>query len=889
MGASSDSAVEAYLTGGVIRSPRFGDLTYDGGRVWDDVGDRTRDRFTHGFLFLADWASVLEAPEQRVRAAVLELIGRWVESAGLQPESARHPMAYHDETTAQRLMHWLLVEWNLRRGGVSDLAPLREAIDATAAILRREDFHAGWNNHGMFQDLALRHYSEMATWNDAGVLEATRQVALRRLHDYFSTCFTADGVHVENSPTYHQMVCQYLGEHSVYLHQRGDTDSELDAILAKAARYAAHVVTPTGRYPLLSDSVARDLRGLAGRIFDDAGFDFSVSGGRRGREPAERTLLLPASGYAIHRSAWADPQATWVMTTAAYNSDYHKHSDDLSVVVHSLGQPLLTEAGPYGYNYADPLTVYAFSQYAHNNIVLDGRSVRRVDTRAETVRMSAAETTDAGFEVTSETGRLPDGHHQRQVSVATGDDADVVRIVDTVESTADRTRTWEQFWNLAANLEVVPHGQGFEAFRDGVKVLDALFTADVPTRVTVHRGESGERPLGWSFPEFGKVEPANVVRVEFAAARARVETRFAVRGDFNYADLALVDGKNQWQRSSTVPPLNYRLEAVEQPADAPLVVVFSAISPKGHFTYNYKNSLQDLHVNVLYILDDFGDQGSYYLQDHGRTQIADAVQRVIAETADRLGVSRRSVYCIGSSKGGTAAIYHGIEFGAGGIVVGAPQTRIGSFLEKPHPNVLEFMTGGTGPGDVEQLDSVLFDQLPRHRDIPAVDLIVGDADHHYRNHVLPWVDQAREAGHEVRLEVVPGTPHAEVGPVFKDFLRSRIGAVSEVRRPDSARPRPDEPAPPEAKTPSGDESPVGLRLDVEPDGPGLRLRVDGAAGRQIAVKLYRDADVVEETGYGNGTEFVWDGLPAGKYRARVYSRTRGGPATGQTTPWCRIP
>ncbi|RZU61593.1 heparinase II/III domain-containing protein [Zhihengliuella halotolerans] len=892
-GTDSIEAVEAFLTGGSIRAPRFGDIDYDDGAVWQAVGDRTHDRFLHGFLFLADWTEALEEGDERAGVAVLDLIDRWVGQNGFDPAASPHPLAYHDETTAQRLMHWLLVERNLSRSDNGlDLSVLRAAIDNTASVLLRDDFHAGWNNHGMFQDLALRHYSEMARWNEESHLVEFRSTALERLHGYFSTCFTVDGVHVENSPTYHQMICRFLTEHVAYLHLRGITDSQLDDILEKASVYATHVVTPAGTHPLLSDSVSRSLLATAGKLFDSSNYDFAVTQGRKGTVPKDVTLLLPESGYAIHRSRWADREATWVMLTAAYNSNYHKHSDDLSLVVHGAGQPLVSEAGPYGYNYSDPMTVYGFSQFAHNNIVLDRKSVRRVDDYADTVRFIHAEKTAHGFDVTAETGRLTGGTHRREVSVATGEQADVIRVVDTVEGERD-DHTWEMFWNLAPNLLVVPHGQGFEAFRDGVKVLDAFFEADVPTQVSVHRGETKPRVLGWAFPEFGEAEPASVVRVSFKARCARVASRFAVRGDFNYADLALVEGKNQWRRAGGEPQLNYLLDLQEGPSPAPLVVVFSAISPLGRFTYNYRSSLQDLPVNVLYILDDFGDQGCYYLSDHGSRAIAHSVQALIGKVVDDLQIGREHVYFAGSSKGGAAALYHGIEFAGGGIVVGAPQTRIGSFLEKPHPNVLKFMTGGTGQVAVAELDAILFEQVQRQSTIPRVDLLVGDADHHYRNHVLPWVRHAEEAGHTIGLEVVPGTPHSDVGPVFKNFLRSKITALAaRVGAPHGSTASAAASGLSSGTSSLPQAQPSGaapwINLSVAAGSSTLRLSVSGAEELQVSLKLYRANEVVDTIEYGDRRDFSWDSLEAGRYRARVYYRERGGEAQAVTSSWCEV-
>ncbi|WP_309081936.1 heparinase II/III family protein [Zhihengliuella sp.] len=884
-GAASEAAVELFLEAEMIRAPRFGDLPYSDGDLWTSVGDRTRDRYLHGFLFLADWVTGLETQPEQTVPVVFRLVDDWVREMGWDTSSPHHPMAYHDETTAQRLKNWLLVE-----PFVSDyLAPeqgvrFRQAIDATAGILLQEDFHAGNNNHGMFQDLALRHYSSLASWTARQFRDTCREVALDRLQRYFTTCFTSEGVHVENSPSYHQMICYHLTEHVEYLERLGDPRSiPLAKLLHRAAEYATHAVTPAGNYPLLSDSVNKPLRSHAGRVFGSPQYDFAVTQGKKGEEPEGTTLLLPASGYAIHRSGWGNPRATWVMFTAAYNADYHKHSDDLSVVIHSLGRPLLSEAGPYGYNYKDPMTQFGFSQFAHNNVVVDGRSISRTDGKAETVRMTEAIQTAAGFMATAETGRLPNAVHRRSVTVATESDHDEVVVEDELMSSTAESRSWEMFWNIAPDLQVVPHGQGFEVYRGNDKLLDALIQADVPTQVSVHRGETGPRHLGWSFPEFGSAEPSDVVRVAFEGAAARLSTRFAVRGSYNYAELAVVDGRNLWKRSETEPQLNYLLDRVEAPG-APLVVVLSAIGTPGFFTYNYRHSLSGIPVNALYILDDFGDQGCYYLLDHGNPAVSSAVQELVDEIASECGTDREDVVFAGSSKGGAAALYHGITYGSGAVVVGAPQTRIGSFVSKPHPNILEFMTGGTSPEDVQTLDRMLFDVLTDQTRLPRIKFLVGEGDHHYKSHALPWVDHVRSFGHSVDLTVLPGTPHSAIGPVYRDYLRDFVDAfaIERSRRTDdaggsgarrAATPRPR----------AGDIHPF-----IWAEGSTLRLRVSGAAEHQISVKLFRGSEAVDGSSYSATSEFSWKEQPPGRYRARVYYRRAGAEAQAVTTPWCDI-
>lgn len=82
-----------------------------------------------------------------------------------------------------------------------------------------------------------------------------------------------------------------------------------------------------------------------------------------------------------------------------------------------------------------------------------------------------------------------------------------------------------------------------------------------------------------------------------------------------------------------------------------LIIGFSAFSLKEP-TYNYVNTLKDIPVNRLYILDDYGEKGSYYLGNINSTFVQDAVVNLIEHVMTENNIKRQDVTCIGSSKGG---------------------------------------------------------------------------------------------------------------------------------------------------------------------------------------------------------------------------------------------
>lgn len=871
---SSDEAArsraEKFLREGKIVTARFGVLEYNKGRIWADSTKRSQARFVHGFLFFADWhRTILQDPEVAQRAAdfALSIVRTW---AGEYADGTRSQgISHHDETTAQRL-----IQLTALIGGLNNLLDAEECVwlielaVSTADLLASDGFHSTGNNHGMFQDLALLYFSVMCT--EVPYVDRLRyfDVGTRRLHDYFSAAFTPDGVHRENTPTYHLMVSKHVhGVLEILSTINHEHVSFYRHLLSAAAAYATHALMPNGVYPPISDTTQQsEVRAARQNIFDSDEFVYAASAGKIGAKPRQKTLVLPDSGYAIYRSAWGNPKSTFAFFSAAYNANYHKHSDDLSLFLHSDGVDLLSEAGAYGYDYMDPLTKFGYSSYAHNCVVVDGVSLPRTDGSSHLTTLKAHEIRDDGYRVTGRTERLRDTTHSRTVDIREESGVPQIDVFDDIQSHGEHS--FELLWNLGLEVEPVVHGNGFELFHNGRKVMDLQFDADLPTKVSLHKGETRPRHLGWRFPRFGEALPSNVVKISFTGSAAKLHSRIRFAG-FNYLDRGLNAKDSNWKRSGGGTGLNYlAVPATSEAGATKLAVVFTAIHQPGDFTFNYKNSVDQTGVNALYILDDFGDQGAYYLADHGDRSIFESVQTLISRELNRLGLTAADLITAGSSKGGSAAILHGIEAGAGRIIVGAPQVRIGSFLQTPHTNILRYMMGDTDDEAVRTLDQVMFDAIDRLPEATRLSIVVGEADHHYRNHVLPLRDYAQSHGRNIDVTVLPGLPHAEIGRVYRTFLTTNVGQSIE--------------GPPGSAV-------SHLFRRSEDDSRSLQLDVHAPAGWEIACRLFQGPEAVTKTPYTEERSIRWTALSPGRYRARIFLRhPESGEVTPATTRWVTV-
>lgn len=567
------------LQRGIARLGSEGTSPIDPEQLWARSDDRARERHAHGFTFFADWVGGApeSAPDEQraLTELVLSTVKAWDERFGRNRGTAPE-MAYHDETTAQRLLA-ITAALDMLALEDDERAALRDVAGRTALILMEPEFYSGQNNHGMFQDLALLAWSILAANQDEPARSEAWGLAEQRLKAYFTSCFTPEGVHVENTPTYHVMVSRNLPILAGIFRHAGAASAELyESLLAGAEHYAVHCVAPDGQFPPVSDTQRRRIdTALNLRTFTGGEFEFASTRGASGRKPEDRTAVFPASGYAMTRSAWGDDDATFAYFSCAYNADYHKHSDELSVFLRSGGRDLLCEAGAYGYNWNDPLTKYAYSSAAHNTMLVDGAGLPRteqVPVGDETAPLNELSFVDAQSDLLDATGvtrRYRGRVWSRRLVVGHGESpADSrIRVEDDVRSAVGAANL-RFLWHIGPGLRVVLRARGAEVFDGSTKVMEIDVRTSADIVLSVVEGVEGSRPQGWYHPSFGEKVPAPVLMVDCWQHDVQVETEFRLSG-FVWGG----DGRESLQPLVEAGPA---MPAWSRPADGSQAVVVLA-------------------------------------------------------------------------------------------------------------------------------------------------------------------------------------------------------------------------------------------------------------------------------------------------------------------------
>lgn len=219
-----------------------------------------------------------------------------------------------------------------------------------------------------------------------------------------------------------------------------------------------------------------------------------------------------------------------------------------------------------------------------------------------------------------------------------------------------------------------------------------------------------------------------------------------------------------------------------------LLIVFSAFPninrPAG---YNYVDTFKDIKCNKLYILDDFGPNirgGSYYLGKEKNFFIQSAVDKLIESISNDLNIEKRNIITTGTSKGGYASLYFSFKNSYGHAISGAPQIFLGDYLSN-HKIFFEYIIGEYNEENKKYLNCLLFNAVKENSIFPNVHFHVGEGDHHYPEHVLPFIKYLDSENLPYTLDIQKYDGHADVGKYYPKFAIKQINEIIKSEHPSS--------------------------------------------------------------------------------------------------------
>ena len=203
-----------------------------------------------------------------------------------------------------------------------------------------------------------------------------------------------------------------------------------------------------------------------------------------------------------------------------------------------------------------------------------------------------------------------------------------------------------------------------------------------------------------------------------------------------------------------------------------LLIVFSAFT--GHQRrYNYVTSFNELKCDKLFILDPWGYLGSYNMYENGEDYPSRITQSLINNVIT--GKQYEKIYTAGTSKGGTAAIFFGLDIGADDIFSGACQYNLGTYLwRKEFREIFYGMMGKeAGEKEVELLNHSLRDKLRKNNGTRStIHVFYSRKELTYERQIIDLLHDLKEFEIPFRDVEADFDKHEDVAKPFVDYVIS---------------------------------------------------------------------------------------------------------------------
>ncbi len=317
--------------------------------------------------------------------------------------------------------------------------------------------------------------------------------------------FDTDGIHRENSLWYHRYAINYLHRliATGWFERYG-----LRELVAKAEAALAWFYLPDGRMAAIGDTDgAAPCADVTRTVFSG------------------RDEMFNRSGYVIVRDDGGGnvARASYLFFMGAYNSKFHKQSDDLSLIWFH-GEEILCDAGKYAYK-TDDCASYAISRRAHNTIEIDrperaqlpaapyGSAIKGVESFAwgrlirSAVRFDDLRVTHRRFCLHSLDGWL--------------------LVIDQLDSADSHDYVqWSHFAPLITGFEA--QGGGVDARLPSGRALSIRSATGRKAALDLVHGAPPPRRQGWISQAYRQLEPNMALGIRQRGANAFFATLYAV-------------------------------------------------------------------------------------------------------------------------------------------------------------------------------------------------------------------------------------------------------------------------------------------------------------------------------------------------------------------------
>lgn len=489
----------------------------------DTTSSRSLLRLIHGNVYLGDLCKAYKSTkEKKYLNYIQKVVGEYIDF--MNSKNIDRFIVYHDETTALRMNYWLRIYIDCF-DSLSDKLKneLKDEIYKHANLLYSDAFYAGNNNHGLFQNLALLNYTYIF-YKEEKNAEKYVEKAKNRIKEYLDFAFTSESIHKEQTPVYHYLIGSLLKKYAEnYKEIYSDLSVYFFKLYERAIDFCIHIIKPNGFLPQIGDNPEVEIqKSTYSKLYNDREYIYAITSGRLGSKPNKDNIIYQESGYCLFRDNWDKKQhAFYLLFTAAYNANYHKHTDDLSFVLYSDGD-IIIDSGANGYNYEDIYTQYAYSEFAHNTLVVNNETINRTDGQFEKVFISDYSFENSKPYVIGENHRHKDVEHKRKIQYDRNNES--ISILDQIKSKNEETNNYKILFHFAPEIILCKRSNYIDIIRANRIIATINIKTNIDINNNIYYGDNDDKLKSFYFKQFDHPIPTYMLVVDCNAININIAT-----------------------------------------------------------------------------------------------------------------------------------------------------------------------------------------------------------------------------------------------------------------------------------------------------------------------------------------------------------------------------
>lgn len=411
-----------------------------------------------------------------------EIIFSWLK---FSEEPTDNKMIWYDHTTANRtqaLIHFIFISENI--GEQLDYELFKNTLQKHGEVLMNDKLHK-LNNHGLMMDRSLMVLGNVL--ND----DNYKQKGVARALNTFWFNFSHKGVHLENSPQYHNMVLRMYEEIEMYLNNRDESlGNHILEYMKLAKEYSALIVRPNKKITSIGDTgnSYKKIKKKYSSIYD--------------RE----------AGISIIQQE--SPTPLFLTYICGYSTKVHKHKDDLSITLNYNKKDFFVDPGPYNYS-KHKIRKYMISKEAHSSFYLKEFDYNIKESNRYTRKISLEHYFESSdyYIVRGYNGDYTGSSAKLSRTVIVFKDSNLIILIDDVDTSVKHKLRFTQNFNLDRNVKVDKLESKINLNVDEETLSVKQFN-DIDSFKVV-KGDKN-KPVALNTTGFGKATETNQLQFEYA-------------------------------------------------------------------------------------------------------------------------------------------------------------------------------------------------------------------------------------------------------------------------------------------------------------------------------------------------------------------------------------